>query len=305
MKNLFGFIKISILSCFSLLLFSSMTSYVHEEKEESQSDENAEEIRKLGLDQLPHVVFWRKIMNLDKDSCLVNVHQDRTIFCTYHAKSWYSADQNSKGAILDSFKRIYQISDSPRIVGTGGKSFFYTFDKVAPKIQEGMDEFKKNGVDGWYAKAILLIESPNQLQKSPAGAYGPFQLMRGVARNYGLVVNKKVDERKNFKRSAYAASSLIKKICIPYTKAMLEDKNIEYNEDDLWFRLLVMHVYNAGAGNVKMALALVPSETKGIEIIKTLWNTEAGRFRSSSQNYSQLILAAFLEYEDQVVLKKS
>jgi len=68
---------------------------------------------------------------------------------------------------------------------------------------------------------------------------------------------------------------------------------------------LVMHVYNAGAGNVKMALALVPSETKGIEIIKTLWNTEAGRFRSSSQNYSQLILAAFLEYEDQVVLKKS
>lgn len=267
---------------------------------ETENNVSANEIRQLGLDQLPQVIFWRKIMNLHKDSCIVNVHNNRTIFATYHASTWYAIEDNKKGEILDSFKRMNNIVDSPRIVGTMGKSFFYTFEKVAPKIPQGISEFENNGVDGWYAKAILLIESPNQLQKSSAGAYGPFQLMKGVARNYGLVVNKKVDERKNFKRSAYAASQLIKNICIPYAKQMLDNKNITYSEKDLWFRLFVMHIYNAGAGNVQLALNEVPAELKGIDIIKQLWITSAGRFKSASQNYSQLILAAFLEYDERV-----
>jgi hypothetical protein len=81
---------------------------------------------------------------------------------------------------------------------------------------------------------------------------------------------------------------------------MLDNKNITYSEKDLWFRLFVMHIYNAGAGNVQLALNEIPSELKGIDIIKQMWITSAGRFKSASQNYSQLILAAFLEYDDRV-----
>lgn len=291
--------RLKILSI--LFSFVVITAFVNPETSNSSSSTaSANEIYELGLDELPQVIFWRRIMNLHKDSCLVNVHSNRTILATMHAGEWYGIDSGLKDKMLDSFKRQYNIVDSPRIVGTMGKRFFYDFEKVAPKVPEGMREFENNGVDGWYAKAILLIESPNQLQKSPAGAYGPFQLMKGVARNYGLKVNKKKDERKNFKRSAYAASMLIKSICIPYAKSMLDQRGITYDEKDLWFRLFVMHIYNAGAGNVKLALDAIPQPENGIGLIKQLWVTSAGRFQSSSQNYSQLILAAFIEYDIRV-----
>lgn len=287
-----------------LLACVAIMSFVNPEPEAvSNTSASAEEIHQLGLAELPHVIFWRKIMNLHKDSCIVNVHSNRTILATWHANTWNSYPSEVKAKILDSFKRLNGISDSPRIVGTMGKSFFYNFEKVAPNIPKGISEFEKNGVDGWYAKAILLIESPNQLQKSPAGAYGPFQLMKGVARNYGLKITKKVDERKNFNRSAYAASQLIKTICIPYAKQMLDAKGIAYQEKDLWFRLFVMHIYNAGAGNVQMALNAVPNPVAGMDLIQQLWVTSAGRFKTSSQNYSQLILAAFLEYEERIESK--
>ena len=81
---------------------------------------------------------------------------------------------------------------------------------------------------------------------------------------------------------------------------MLDARSIAYSENDLWFRLLVMHVYNAGAGNVSMALNAIPQLAQGMGLIKQLWTTSAGRFQTSSQNYSQLILAAFLEYDERV-----
>jgi len=264
------------------------------------SSASASEIHALELDKLPNVLFWRKIMNLHKDSCILNIHSNRTIIATMHASSWYGSTEQVKHSILDSLKKLYGIIDSPRIVGTMGKSFFYAFEKISEKIPQGILAFENNGLDGWYAKAILLIESPNQLQKSNAGAYGPFQLMPGVARNYGLKVNKHVDERADFNRSAYAASELIKTICIPYARQMLSARSINFNENDLWFKLFVMHLYNAGAGNVQLALNAIPQPGVGIELIKQLWNTSAGRFKSASQNYSQIILAAFLEYEDRI-----
>ena len=260
----------------------------------------ADEMREMGCDTMAHVIFWRKIMNLHHDSCLINVHCCRKVLTTYPAINWNMCSVNQRLSIADSLRRLSGIYDSSRVVGTMGKRFFYAFEKVAPKVPLGIEAFEKNNVNGWYAKAILLIESPNQLQKSTAGAYGPFQLMKGVARSYGLKVNKKMDERANFNRSAYAASQLIKTTCIPYTKLMLDARGIAYSEDDLWFRLMVMHVYNAGAGNVSMALNAIPQPAQGMGLIKQLWTTSAGRFQTSSQNYSQLILASFLEYDERV-----
>lgn len=264
---------------------------------------SAAEIQELELDTVANVIFWRKIMNLESDSCLVNIHRSRTILATMHAPSWYAMEPEKRNLIVDSLKRMRGITDTTRVVGTLGKKSFYAFEKVADKIPKGMDAFEKNDVDGWYAKAILLIESPGKLQKSVAGAYGPFQLMPGVARNYGLRVNRKVDERANFNRSAYAASRLIREICIPYASRILDERGIAYEQTDLWFKLFVMHVYNAGAGNVRQAVDAIPVPLSGMGLIQQLWITSSGRFQSSSQNYSQLILAAFLEYEDRVANK--
>jgi hypothetical protein len=263
-------------------------------------DNSMSVIKILGCDTMPQVKFWQRIMNLHQDSCIINIHHNRTVLATVHTSVWDNIERSKKLHIADSLRKIYAINDTSKVVGTLGKSFFYLFEKVADKVPLGMQAFEDNEVDGWYAKSILLIESPNQLQKSNVGAYGAFQLMPGVARAYGLKVNKKTDERANFNRSAYAASMLLKTICIPKTKQLLDTLHIPYTEDELWFKLLVMHTYHAGIGNVKAALYAMPAGLQGMPLIYKLWNTNARGFQGASQNYSQLILAAYLEYDRRV-----
>jgi hypothetical protein len=195
------------------------------------------------------------------------------------------------------------LDTNSKLLVTTGKRFFYDFDKTSKNFQKGIDAFIANGVDPWYAQGILLIESPNKLQKSNVGAYGPFQLMKSVARKYGLKVTRHLDERANFERSAYAASSLLKSICVPRAKAMLDSLKITYSEDELWFRLLVMHVYHAGAYNVQKALFACQPCNGGMDLIFSLWKTQTARFKIASQNYSQLVLAAMLEMNERNKLR--
>jgi len=235
-------------------------------------------------------------MNMNQDTCLVNLAKDRIIFEKLSLKDWNSKSDSLKMVYKDSIRSMHCLDTSQKIYITSGKDYFYDFNKASLNFHQGINCFIANGVDPWYAQAILLIESPNKLQKSNAGAYGSFQLMKDVARMYGLKVNKHIDERADFERSAYAASSLIKKICIPYTKKILDSLKISnYNEQDLWFRLLVMHSYHAGAYNVQKAVFSNNPSEGNMNLIYDLWRTETKRFKSASQNYSQLILAAMLE----------
>jgi hypothetical protein len=123
--------------------------------------------------------------------------------------------------------------------------------------------------------------------------------MKDVARLYGLKVNKEIDERADFERSAYAASSLIKSICIPKAYKMLDSLGIrEVNENDLWFKLLVMHIYHAGSYNVQSALFTFRPSQGSMDLIYNLWKAQTARFKSASQNYSQLVLAAMFEMNE-------
>lgn len=252
-----------------------------------------------GVDTLAQVRFWRKIMNLSEDTVLLSFAATRDIIQKLSVKDWESKTDSAKKAFKDSVRYCRNLDSSAKILITAGKKFFYDFDKTSQNFQRGINAFIANDVDPWYSQAILLIESPNKLQKSNVGAYGPFQLMKDVARLYGLKVNKHVDERANFERSAYAASSLIKKICIPKARQMLDSLKItNVSEDELWFKLLVMHVYHAGSYNVQKALLSFNPDEGNMNLIYTLWRTNAGRFKSASQNYSQLVLAAMLEMNE-------
>lgn len=253
------------------------------------------------IDTVPQVKFWRNIMNLHQDSALICVANNRCIIEKVSVKEWNQKSDSAKKYYKDSIRCALNIDTNSRILLTSGKKFFYDFDKTSLNFEKGIHCFIENGVDPWYAQAILLIESPNKLQKSNVGAYGSFQLMKDVARMYGLKVNKQVDERADFDRSAYAASSLIKTICIPRARIMLDSMKItNYQEEELWFRLLVMHIYHAGAYNVQKALYSFAPTEGNMELIYTLWQTSAGRFKSSSQNYSQLVLAAMLEMDERI-----
>lgn len=259
----------------------------------------------LKVDTIPQVKFWRQIMNLHEDSSLINIAHNRTIVSKIHNKEWTKLTDSLKINYRDSVKKSLGLDSTTRVLLTTGKKFFYDFNRTSSNFNQGINCFVENGVDPWYAQAILLIESPNKLQKSNAGAYGPFQLMKDVARLFGLKVNKQKDERADFARSAYAASSLIKKVCVPKAHEILVKFGItNQNENELWFKLLVMHIYHAGSYNVEKALESFRPTEGNMNLIYNIWQSRTNRFKSASQNYSQLVLAAMLEMNERSQIHK-
>lgn len=253
--------------------------------------------------ELAQPQFWRQIMKLSPDTFLVNVASTREIIAKMAIKDWKVLTEIEKTAYKDNVKSELCLDSNERIFLTSGKNDFYRFHDVYPDLTRGVIEFDKNGVDPWYAQAILMIESPGQLKKSSVGAYGAFQLMPSVARAQGLTVNKTVDERTSFERSAYGAARLIRTICIPEAKRILEANNVSYQESDLWFRLFVLHVYHAGAMNVKAVVTKIGTVESGKELLQKMWVTSAASFGNNSQNYTQLALAAQLILHEMIVEK--
>ena len=254
----------------------------------------ADQIIAEGWNDLAQPNFWKQIMRLSPDSCIVNIAKNRTIIAKMSNKDWNAQTDAEKDAYRDSVRTACGLEADDRIFVTTGKNDFYKFDLVYPTIAQGIEAFERNGVDPWYAQAILLIESPGQLKKSRVGAYGPFQLMPRVARAQGLTVSKYKDERADFDRAAYGASRLIKRVCIPEAKRILDKHGLAHNENDIWFRLFVLHVYHAGAYNVDAVVETINPEKGDQELIQKMWVTSAANFGNNSQNYSQLALASQL-----------
>lgn len=259
------------------------------------------DIRSMGLDTLSRVNFWRKVMRLSPDSGVLSYAVTREVYFSCPAEYWNKLGDEGQVKFRDSIRQSYNLPDTAQLLFTRGKGDFYDAAGVVPQIDRAIPIFMAQEVDPFYAKAILLIESPGKLQKSNVGAYGAFQLMKGVAIKMGLKVNKYVDERKDFDKSAWAAAKLIRTVCIPYTNAMLEKRGISYCGEELWYKLLVLHVYHAGAGNVDKVLTAINPCEGNMELIMTIWKTKAGSFGNASQNYSQLAIAALLEL-DEVIL---
>lgn len=252
--------------------------------------------------ELNQPIFWKKIMKLSPDSCLFNVARTRQVLHKESAANWDLLNDDQKLLAKSKLRTLNNLDSNERIFMTTGKNDFYEFDLVYPSITRGIEVFKANDTDPWYAQAILMIESPGKLKHSINGAYGAFQLMKSVARAHGVKVNKYVDERKDFDKSAYGSAHLLRTSCIPEAKRIMRKFNIEITgelEYDLWFRLLVLHVYHAGAGNVEKVLTHVVKPNCGCqEVITTIWQSSYGSFKNSSQNYSQLALASLLVLDE-------
>jgi len=251
-----------------------------------------------GWDTIPQTVFWREIINMTSDTCVINIASCRKPVDKISRMIWMNQTEPEKICFKDSVNRALGLDSATNLFITAGKGEFYETKKVMPDIDRAIRVFQKNDCDPWYAQAILLIESPGKLSsKSYVGAKGPFQLMRSVALKYGLRVNRHVDERTDLVKSARAASRLINAACIPYVKEYLDDRCIEYTESDLWFRLLVLHAYHAGAGNVRCVIDAIDPSAGGLQLFQQIWQTECGRFKNESQNYSQIALASLLNFD--------
>ncbi len=250
-----------------------------------------------GWDLLPQARFWRKVMHTPPDSGYLSISSNREIITKMSSKDWLKINNINKNHLLDSIVEANCLGPDDQLLFTAGKSDFYKIAPVLSSIDKAVKIFEREDTDPFYAQAILLIESPGRMQKSTAGAFGPFQLMRSVAMRMGLKVNKSTDDRKDFEKSAWAAAKLIRTICLPETRSMLDRNGIKYKETDLWFRLLVLHVYHAGAGNVAPVIDKICPSEGNQELIKQIWQTSCGCFRNSSQNYSQLAIASLLELD--------
>jgi len=68
---------------------------------------------------------------------------------------------------------------------------------------------KENGIPDDF-KYLAIIESNLKNVTSPAGAKGYWQLMEKTAKQYGLIVNKEVDERYNVEKATVAACKYLK-----------------------------------------------------------------------------------------------
>lgn len=259
---------------------------------------NTNELVEERWDVLAQPNFWKQVMILGQDSCLVNIAATRKILGRDSFVKWKAQTEPQKLAYKDSVRKVFNLDSTEKIYITSGKSHFYQFDKVIPSISKAIPIFKKYNTDPWYAQAILLIESPGKIEYSNVGAFGPFQLMKSVARNHGLKVNKYVDERKDFDKSAMGAASLLRNTCIPEAKRILNKNNIPFDENKVWFKLFVLHIYHAGAGNVEGLISSLDEKYSGQELITNMWHSEWGGFKNASQNYSQVALAAMLNLHD-------
>lgn len=86
-------------------------------------------------------------------------------------------------------------------------------------------------------KYLAVIESGLSNVRSPAGAVGYWQFLKGTAKDYNLVVDKEVDERYNVKKSTVAACEYL---------------NESYEKFGNW--TLVAAAYNAGRRGVSKQL---------------------------------------------------
>ncbi len=99
-------------------------------------------------------------------------------------------------------------------------------------------------------KYLMIIESNGDIEaRSPAGAGGLWQFLEGTGKEYGLEVNKEVDERFNIEKATRAACRYLK------------DSYKEYGD---W--LTVAASYNTGRANVKKRIE-AQKQNKAIDLV--------------------------------------
>jgi membrane-bound lytic murein transglycosylase D len=128
-----------------------------------------------------------------------------------------------------SFVQDYMDSEGDRLTRMKGwaKPFFDRIDEIFSSKNLPVE-----------LKYLAVIESDlKSSATSRVGAAGPWQFMVETARDLGLKVSRKIDERRDFNKSTYAAAKY------------LDDLYDTYND---W--LLVIAAYNCGPGAVNSAI---------------------------------------------------
>lgn len=152
---------------------------------------------------------------------LVSSHSGRNLDSDDYSKAFQSKYSIFSIAIPDSldfaeekvpvnFYDVREALDREILVNTYWQSQTLLFIKRANKDFPVIERIlKENNIPEDF-KYLVLIESELRNVVSPSGAVGVWQLLKGTARDYGLEVNKEVDERYHLEKSTQAACEFIK-----------------------------------------------------------------------------------------------
>lgn len=127
---------------------------------------------------------------------------------------------------------------------------------------------KKYGVPDDFKYVPLIESGMKKGQYSPKGAAGVWQFMPQTARDYGLTVNDKVDERMNVRLATVAAAKYIK------------DLHRQFNS---W--TLVAAAYNGGEGRMKRQMNIQNQD----DYFKMDLNHETGKYVYSLISMKEVI----------------
>ena len=108
-------------------------------------------------DTLAQSRFWKTVMNLSGDTCIVNNADTRQILGYVAKDKWFDQNETQKKSYKDSVISYNCLDSNTRIYITSGKKDFYLIEKVIPTISKAINVFQENNVDPWFAQSILLI----------------------------------------------------------------------------------------------------------------------------------------------------
>lgn len=173
---------------------------------------------------------------------------------SYNATSSYSSQVNPNA---EGFMQDYLKAHSGHLLKMKGwaQPYFSLIDNILS--QYGLPR---------ELKYVAVIESNLKVgATSWVGAAGPWQFMPATARQYGLVVNGFVDERRDYVKSTHAAA-----------RYLLNSYRVYHD----W--LLVLASYNGGLGNVNKAIRKSGS--------KNFWSLQY-QLPGESRNYVKKFIA--------------
>ena len=126
--------------CFFLFFFSNLTSLQPSEYNEVVEEPletlnirqviNEKALVSEGWDKLAQPIFWKQIMMLSPDSCLINIAKSRLIIAKVSKKDWNAQSNLEIDKFRDSVRSVHSLSSDARIFVTTGKNDFYKFDLV-------------------------------------------------------------------------------------------------------------------------------------------------------------------------------
>jgi membrane-bound lytic murein transglycosylase D len=166
---------------------------------------------------------------------------------THHFTDSSKSGNNNFGDLF--VTNNFMVGESGAKLNPRALSFVQDYMEANSKHLQNMKSWGKpyfNVIDGILTKYglpcelkyLAVIESElKPTAKSWVGAVGPWQLMPTTARQLGLKVSRRYDERKNYAKSTVAAAKYLRSL---------------YNQFGDW--LLVIAAYNGGDGSVSNAI---------------------------------------------------